>query len=73
VGIISLVMATISIRSHDGTHWIKPFVRAGVLGAKPTKGAILGFIGGGEDVAGFLKGRDAAFDPPIDDLKGKDC
>jgi hypothetical protein len=47
-------------------------VWAGVLGAKPTKGATVGFIGGVEDAAGFLEGKGAAFDPPIDALKGKD-
>jgi hypothetical protein len=48
------------------------FVWAGVLGGKPTKGATGGFIGGREDPAGFLKGKGAAFDPPLDALKGKD-
>jgi hypothetical protein len=46
---------------------------AGVLGAKPTKGATVGFIAGGEDVAGSLNGKGVAFDPPVDALKGKDC
>jgi hypothetical protein len=45
---------------------------AGVLGAKTTKGATLGFIGAEEDVTRFLQGKGAAFDPPIDKLKGND-
>jgi hypothetical protein len=71
-GIIGLVMANISISSQEGTNWIKAVVWAGVLGANPTKGATVGCIGEGEAAAGFLQGKGAAFDPPLDALKGKD-
>jgi hypothetical protein len=49
------------------------FVWVGVLGVKPTKGTTVGFIGEGQDVARFLKGKGAAINPPIDSLKVKDC
>jgi hypothetical protein len=48
------------------------FFLEGVLIPTPTKGGTGGFPGGGEDAAGLMTGKDAVFDPPIDELPGTD-